>query len=186
MAVEIERKFIASPAVLPLCESGTPFVQGYLFTDAANTIRIRKAGERMLVTWKSPRRGACREEVEFAIAPTDGATLLARVPADRRLEKTRFRVEHAGATWDVDVFGGALSGLILAEIELEREDQPVVLPPWVEREVTGDARYRNSRLAGGTMPDRPAAESRVIESPTIESPASEEPGGPVPTGCRGA
>lgn len=157
MPVEIERKFIARPDVLTLCRSGTPFVQGYLYTDEANTIRIRQAGDRMLVTWKSPRRGACRDEVEFVIAPLDGAALLARVPAARRLEKTRFRIEHAGAGWDVDVFGGALSGLILAEIELEREDQPIILPPWVEREVTNDARYRNSRLAGGMMPVRAAA-----------------------------
>lgn len=157
MAVEIERKFIARPDVLAHCRSGTPLVQGYLYTDDANTIRIRQAGRRMLVTWKSPRRGISRDEIEFAIAPADGAALLAQVPADRRLEKTRFRVEHAGAAWDVDVFGGALSGLILAEIELEREDQPVILPSWVGREVTDDARYRNSRLAGGAMPERFAA-----------------------------
>lgn len=128
MAVEIERKFIANPSVLALCRAGTPLVQGYLFTDAANTIRIRRAGERALITWKSPRRGASRDEIEFAIAPEDGAALLATVPPDRRLEKTRYRVAHAGAMWDVDVFGGELAGLILAEIELEREDQPVVLP----------------------------------------------------------
>ncbi len=157
MAVEIERKFIANPSVLALCRAGTPLVQGYLFTDAANTIRIRRAGERALITGKSPRRGASRDEIEFAIAPEDGAALLATVPPDRRLEKTRYRVAHAGAMWDVDVFGGELAGLILAEIELEREDQPVVLPPWVEREVTDDARYRNSRLAAGPMPERQAA-----------------------------
>ncbi|MDE4911139.1 CYTH domain-containing protein [Methylobacterium sp. 092160098-2] len=157
MPVEIERKFIANPSVLALCREGTHFVQGYLFTDAANTIRIRRAGARTLITWKSPRRGACRDEIEFAIPPEDGAALLATVPPDRRLEKTRYRVVHAGATWDVDVFGGGLSGLILAEIELEREDQPVVLPPWVEGEVTGDARYRNSRLSAGLVPERQAA-----------------------------
>lgn len=157
MPVEIERKFIASPSVLALCQSGTPFVQGYLVADDANTIRIRKAGERMLVTWKSPRRGTSRDEIEFPIAPEDGAELLARLPAGRRLEKTRYRVEHAGAVWDVDVFGGPLAGLILAEIELDREDQPVVLPPWVEREVTADARYRNSRLATGALPEQLAA-----------------------------
>ncbi|MCJ2086000.1 CYTH domain-containing protein [Methylobacterium sp. E-005] len=157
MAVEIERKFIAAPAVLAHCRSGTPMIQGYIYTDDANTIRVRQAGQHMLVTWKSPRRGASRDEIEFAIPPADGAMLLARVPADRRLEKTRFRVDHAGAAWEVDVFGGALAGLILAEIELEREDQPVILPPWVQREVTNDARYRNSRLAGGAMPERTAA-----------------------------
>lgn len=47
----------------------------------------------------------------------------------------------------MDVFAGPLRGLILAEVELAREDEPVVLPTWVGREVTADARYRNSRLA---------------------------------------
>ncbi|MGH1587383.1 CYTH domain-containing protein [Methylobacterium phyllosphaerae] len=134
-----------------------PLVQGYLYTDAANTIRVRRAGEHTFVTWKSPRRGVSRDEVEFPIAPEDGAALLATVPPERRLEKTRYRIAHAGAVWDVDVFGGALSGLILAEIELAHEDQPVDLPPWVEGEVTGDARYRNSRLAAGRVPERQAA-----------------------------
>ncbi|MBE7200553.1 MAG: CYTH domain-containing protein [Parafilimonas terrae] len=157
MPVEIERKFIAHPSVLTLCQSGTPFIQGYLYTDDDNTIRIRRAGDRALITWKSPRRGFCRDEVEFAIAAQDGEALLASVPAGRRLEKTRYRVEHAGSVWDVDVFGGALAGLILAEIELEREDQPVVLPPWTEREVTADPRYRNSRLAAGLLPELQAA-----------------------------
>ncbi|MCJ2054182.1 CYTH domain-containing protein [Methylobacterium sp. J-070] len=157
MPVEIERKFIAHPSVLALCRSGTHFVQGYLYTDDANTIRIRRAGERTLITWKSPRRGACRDEVEFAIAPQDGEALMAGVSPDRRLEKTRYRIEHAGAVWDVDVFGGTLSGLILAEIELEREDQPVLLPPWIDREVTADARYRNSRLAAGALSELRAA-----------------------------
>ncbi|WCS26524.1 hypothetical protein LOK46_06710 [Methylobacterium sp. NMS14P] len=57
----------------------------------------------------------------------------------------------------MDVFGGVLDGLILAEIEMAREDEAVVLPPWVGREVTLDQRYRNSRLAMGAMPYRLAA-----------------------------
>lgn len=157
MAVEIERKFLADPSVLTVCQSGTHLVQGYLYTDPGNTVRIRRAGERMLLAWKSARRGACRDEVEIEVARTVGAVLLASVAASRRIEKTRYRVEHAGETWDVDVFGGRLTGLILAEIELRREGQLVVLPPWVEREVTADERYRNSRLAAGMMPDRLAA-----------------------------
>ena len=71
----------------------------------------------------------------------------------------RYRVAHAGAIWDVDVFGGALDGLILAEIEMAHEDQSVTLPYWAGQEVTADARYRNSRLAAGTMTDRLAARS---------------------------
>ena len=55
------------------------------------------------------------------------------------------------------IFGKPLSGLIMAEIELEREDQPVLLPPWIDREVTADARYRNSRLAAGALSELRAA-----------------------------
>lgn len=156
MPVEIERKFIANPSVLALCREGTHFVQGYLFTDAANTIRIRRAGARTLITWKSPRRGACRDEIEFAIPPEDGAALLATVPPDRRLEKTRYRVVHAGATWDVDVFGGAL-GPDPGRDRAGARGPAGGAAPWVEGEVTGDARYRNSRLAAGLVPERQAA-----------------------------
>ena len=157
MALEIERRFLATPAVLPLCRFGTLLVQGYLYTDACNTLRVRRAGDRAFLTWKGPKRGATREEVECEVPVPMGEALLADVPPDARLRKTRYRIEHAGAVWDVDVFEGALQGLILAEIEMARADQPVALPPWVEQEVTADQRYRNSRLAAFAIPDRLAA-----------------------------
>ncbi|MGN8097787.1 adenylate cyclase [Methylobacterium radiotolerans] len=157
MALEIERKFLATPAVLPLCRSGTLLVQGYLYTDACNTLRVRRAGDRAFLTWKGPKSGATREEIECEVPLQMGEELLADVPPGQRVHKTRYRVDHAGASWDVDVFEGALGGLILAEIEMAREDQYVALPRWVGREVTTDARYRNSRLAKGAMLDRLAA-----------------------------
>lgn len=86
-----------------------------------------------------------------------GKVLLAIAPPRARIRKTRHRIEYAGAIWDVDVFGGAHTGLILAEIEMAHEDQSVVLPLWIEREVTDDERYRNSRLTAFATPDRRAA-----------------------------
>lgn len=153
IATEIERKFVAAAAVLPFCRSGTVLIQGYLYTDPRNTIRVRRAGERAFLTWKGPKSGASRKELEIEVPLPIGQALLADVPSHARIQKIRYRIEHAGAVWDVDVFGGALDGLILAEIEMAGEDQFVVLPPWVEQEVTADARYRNSRLAAGVMPD---------------------------------
>ena len=50
-------------------------------------------------------------------------------------------------TWEVDEFLGANAGLVLAEIELDAEDQPFVRPPWLGAEVTGDARFVNANLA---------------------------------------
>ena len=157
MAVEIERKFLATRAVLEHCRFGLSIVQGYLYTDARNTLRVRQAGDRAFLTWKGPKSGATREEVECEVPLQMGEELLADVPPNERIEKMRYRVEHAGAVWDVDVFKGTLDGLILAEIEMAHEDELVVLPFWLGREVTSDQRYRNSRLATGEMPDRLAA-----------------------------
>ncbi|OAV65470.1 hypothetical protein Barb4_03341 [Bacteroidales bacterium Barb4] len=47
----------------------------------------------------------------------------------------------------MDVFHGANEGLVLAEIELEAEDEPFTLPDWIGEEVTGDERYYNAMLA---------------------------------------
>jgi CYTH domain-containing protein len=65
------------------------------------------------------------------------------------IEKVRHWVEHAGMTWEVDVFHGEAFGLVLAEVELDRIDQPLVLPPWVGAEVTDDVRYRSAGVAQG-------------------------------------
>jgi len=65
----------------------------------------------------------------------------------RIVEKTRYEVEYGGLTWEVDEFHGANDGLIVAEIELDRPDQPFERPPWLGEEVSGDARYLNSSLA---------------------------------------
>jgi CYTH domain-containing protein len=157
MALEIERKFVATSAVRPFCQSGTLLVQGYLYTDTHHTVRVRRAGDQAFLTWKGPKSGAVREEVECEVPLQMGEALLADVPPNERVQKLRYRVEHAGVIWDVDVFQGALDGLILAEIEMTREDELVVLPFWLGREVTSDQRYRNSRLATGAMPNLLAA-----------------------------
>lgn len=147
MALEIERKFLASPAVLEHCRCGISIVQGYLHTDEGNTVRVRRAGNRCFFTWKGKRRGCTREEFECELSAESGASLFAALRPEQCIQKMRYRIEHAGAVWDVDVFTGAPSGLILAELELTSEDQLVVLPAWVGQEVTDDERYRNSRLA---------------------------------------
>lgn len=147
MALEIERKFIATNAVLAHCRVGLSIAQGYLYTDAANTIRLRRAGSQAFMAWKGKREGCSRQEHELEICPKSAERILAGLQPDRRIEKTRYLVEHAGAVWEVDVFAGALSGLILAEIELLHEGEIVILPPWIAHEVTLDERYRNSRLA---------------------------------------
>ena len=64
------------------------------------------------------------------------------------IEKVRYKIPHAGLTWEVDDFEGENAGLVIMEVELEREDQSVELPDWVGEEVTGDPRYYNASLIG--------------------------------------
>ena len=63
------------------------------------------------------------------------------------LFKTRYIVIHEGKRWEVDGFHGRNEGLLLAELELQSEDESFALPPWVLQEVTGDKKYNNSYLA---------------------------------------
>lgn len=157
MGIEIERKFlVVDPSVVDGVE-GSALRQGYLSRAPQRTVRVRRSGDQAWVTVKGLSRGPTRTEWEWAI-PVDDADGLFAICDGPVLEKTRYRIDHASRTWEVDVFAGANAGLVLAEIELEAEDADVTLPPWVGREVTDDPRYYNSALAVSpvsTWPDDP-------------------------------
>ena len=68
------------------------------------------------------------------------------------VDKIRYLVDVAGRTWEVDVFAGANEGLVMAEVELDREDAVVELPAWAGLEVTDDPRYYNASLSRSPMP----------------------------------
>jgi adenylate cyclase len=72
--------------------------------------------------------------------------MLSTICADDTLEKERFFVEDAGATWIVDVYGGILNGVVIAEIELKQETEALILPTWVGKEVTGDPFYKKINM----------------------------------------
>jgi adenylate cyclase len=144
MAIEIERKFLvvgeewrSAPAVY--------FCQGYLNRAKERTVRVRVAGDLGYLTIKGVSEGASRAEFEYEIPLADAKQLLALCDGPV-IEKYRRKVEVAGKTWEVDEFLGANAGLVVAEIELEAEDQAFELPVWVGEEVTGDDRYYNSTL----------------------------------------
>ena len=63
------------------------------------------------------------------------------------MEKTRYKIEHGGKIWELDIFEGRHAGLILAEVELDSAEEKVELPEWIGAEVSDDERYYNSRLA---------------------------------------
>lgn len=149
MSLEIERKFLVADVVAAIAaaESAVHIVQGYLSVNPDATVRVRICDDRAYLTVKSRNRGAVRGEWEYEVPPADARELMAlsvTVPID----KTRYKVEFAGHVWEVDIFIGPRR-MALAEVELTSPDEPLELPPWLGREVTGDSAYYNSTIALG-------------------------------------
>jgi len=146
MGVEIERKFLVEGDAWRTLGEPVLVRQGYLTSDPLRTVRVRIYGDEGFLTIKSKSEGASRGEWEYPIPLQDASELLDRLCERPLVEKYRRRIAHAGFTWEVDEFLGANAGLVVAEIELGSEDEAFRKPDWIGREVTGDARYFNSRL----------------------------------------
>lgn len=145
MATEIERKFLVRGEgwrqAAPL-----EIRQGYLNRDKQRTVRIRISGGRGYLTVKGVAEGLARPEFEYEIPLRDAEQMLSLCEGPL-LEKRRHVLTHAGMTWEVDEFLGENAGLIVAEIELDSEQQRFERPDWLHTEVTDDARYLNSNLS---------------------------------------
>lgn len=148
MGVEIERKFLVNRRQWEAAEKpeGKFYRQGYLHSDAQKTVRVRIAEDAAFLTIKGETMGLSRPEFEYPLPLADAHQLLDAFTSTQVI-KTRYRIAFEGKTWEVDEFAGDNEGLILAEIELDSEDEVFMLPDWVDREVTGDPRYYNSFLA---------------------------------------
>jgi CYTH domain-containing protein len=148
MGIEIERKFLVdhekwNQLVKP---AGIRYRQGYVLSDSQRTIRIRVAGQQGFITFKGATTGISRKEYEYKIPVDDGNELLDSF-ALSEVEKVRYRINYAGKLWEVDEFFGDNEGLIMAEIELQHENEQFALPDWVTLEVSSDERYFNSFLS---------------------------------------
>lgn len=147
MAKEIERKFlVTSSAYRLMAMKSVHIVQAYLCRDPRSTVRVRIADSNAFLTVKGRNDGAVRDEWEYEIPVEDARQMIERCATGTVIEKTRHIVCHEGFRWEVDEFGGSLSGLVVAEIELDSADRSFPLPTFVGEEVTGDPRYYNSSL----------------------------------------
>lgn len=146
MGTEIERKFLVVDTPWLGKYPSFQLRQGYLSTTPERTVRVRIEGARGWLTIKGRPVGAARAEFEYEIPVTDAEQLLAMCPRPI-IEKTRHKVVHAGHTWEVDVFSGDNAGLLVAEIELQDEQESFVVPEWVGQDVTADPAYSNAQLS---------------------------------------
>lgn len=146
MGVEVERKFLVKRELLSLPLQGQEMKQGYISGGNNTTVRIRIAGEKAFLTLKGKTVGISRSEFEYEIPKSDADQMLDEFCDGKVVKKIRYEVTFGNHLWEVDVFEGENSGLIIAEIELSHSEESFEKPQWLEKEVSGDKQYFNSYL----------------------------------------
>jgi adenylate cyclase len=153
--VEIERKWLVAQCPEAVgAQPGEPIRQGYLADGRDGLeVRVRRRGDRAYLTVK---QGAGRVRVEEEIEiEADRFERLWPLTEGARVEKHRHALElDDGAVAEVDVYAGALDGLVTVDVEFPDEDaaERFTPPDWFGPEVTDDPGYRNRRLATDGRP----------------------------------
>ena len=147
MAQEIERKFLVEGEYKSQAYAHSHIVQGYICSARGRTVRVRIRDEQGFLTIKgaADAAGMSRYEWEKEI-PLAEAEELMKLCEPGVIDKTRYLVRSGKHVFEVDEFHGENEGLVIAEIELDDEDEPFALPPYVGMEVTGNPLYYNARL----------------------------------------
>ena len=152
MAREIERKFLLkNNDWKKLAHNKTFFAQGYLNDiadkNSKSSVRVRLEGDKANMNIKSLEIGLSRDEYEYEIPFEDGKKMLNTLSVGPVIEKHRYLVNIGSHTWEIDEFHGENSGLVIAEVEMQSEDEIVEIPTWAGREVTEDVRFYNISLS---------------------------------------
>ena len=146
---EIERKFLVKNFNFKTeAFSKTRITQGFLNTHPERTVRVRIKGEQGFLTikGKSNQSGTTRFEWEKEI-PLKEAEQLIVLCEKGVIDKTRYEIKLNKHTYEIDELYGENEGLIIAEIELQDEDEAFLKPDWLGEEVTGLVKYYNSQLS---------------------------------------
>lgn len=147
MPVEIERKFLVkNDTWWSQVDHSTRIRQGYLAPIDKASVRVRVDGDKANINIKSATLGIRRMEYEYAIPLTEAEEMLKQLCRTPQIDKIRHRVKQGNHTWEIDEFFGDNMGLIVAEIELDSEDEAFEIPEWLGKEVTHDERYYNVNL----------------------------------------
>jgi adenylate cyclase len=147
MAKEIERKFLVNDMTWRDGAIGTEYWQGYLCLGPPVAVRVRVSQDKAVLNIKRATMNITRDEFEYAIPLQEGRDILDHLCEGYLIHKTRYEVDFDGHVWEIDVFHGHNEGLVVAELELQAEDEPFARPPWLGEEVSHDRRYLNASLA---------------------------------------
>lgn len=146
MGVEIERKFLVLNEDFKQQGKGTFLRQGYICSEPGRIVRVRIEASKAMLTIKGISSGISCSEWEYPVPLADAQILLDTVCQQPLIEKIRYRIPMQGLIWEVDEFFGDNQGLIVAEVELESEQQAFERPAWLGEEVSHDRRYANANL----------------------------------------
>ena len=147
MPNEIERKYLVrDDSWLDDAHEGTVYRQGFLHCHKTASVRVRLSGDKAYLNIKSASLSVIRKEFDYEIPVHDAEDMLDNLCERPLIEKIRYHVDHAGHTWDIDVFEGENDGLVVAEIELKSPDEPFEMPSWAGEDVSEDPRYYNPSL----------------------------------------
>jgi len=147
--IEIERKFlIVSEEYKIKAYKSTHITQGFLSTDPERTVRVRIKDNQGFLTikGKSNTSGTSRFEWEKEIDVQEAEALL-KLCQKGIIDKVRYEVKSNTHIYEIDEFFGDNNGLVIAEIELNSENEAFDKPNWLGEEVTGEVRYYNSQLS---------------------------------------
>jgi len=146
MPLEIERKFLVNSDRYKIGAKPIDIMQAYLTIQNNLAIRVRIEGRTASFAIKSKVSERVNREYEYNI-PLDEAQSMMELSQYSVITKTRYLVMFKRHTWEVDEFHGDNQGLVVAEIELEDENEVFEKPDWLDNEVTSDYRYLNSNLS---------------------------------------
>ena len=145
--MEIERKFLVDKLEWEKVTKPVPkrIVQAYILNSPEKTVRVRIKGSKGYLTIKGATVGISRSEFEYEIPLTEAQEMI-DLFAEKTIEKTRYEVQVGKHLWEIDEFHGKLTGLLIAEIELESENEAFKKPNWVLEDVSTDINYFNAQL----------------------------------------
>lgn len=147
MAIEIERKFLVAGDFKSLATSSSRILQGYICSQRGRTVRVRLRDEEAFLTIKGPslNGGLSRYEFEKPISKSEALSLMTLCEPGI-IDKVRWLVPFGHHVFEVDEFFGENEGLVVAEVELNAEEESFESPLFLGKEVTGDRRFYNSQL----------------------------------------
>jgi len=147
MNLEIERRFlIKNNKWRKYIINQVLIVQGYLNSNNDGWIvRLRSENKQFKLTLKKHIIQSTSLEFDYEINSNEGKQILSNIKD--KIEKERFYLKINEKNWIVDIFQAKNKPLEIAEIELESEQEKIIIPDFISKEITGIKMFSNYQLS---------------------------------------